>query len=156
MQVCTSMAAPWNVMEQLEKWLRVLQVFFCCFQNAAIHINIILYKYYLVHCTMYRTILTPFPCPLIGCESSVQVFRFYFIKQICFIMTDALSEKMSHQVFNLSLNSGKLARWENYSEPGLDFPSSPRRYSPTTQVLFTIFQIYSCKNKNALLSVPTF
>ena len=35
MQVCTSMAAPWNVMEQLEKWLRVLQVFFAtsCFQN---------------------------------------------------------------------------------------------------------------------------
>ena len=45
MQVCTSMAAPWNVMEQLEKWLRVLQVFFAtsCFLNAiSIHINIIL------------------------------------------------------------------------------------------------------------------
>ena len=25
-QVCTSMAAPWNVMAQLEKWLGVLQV----------------------------------------------------------------------------------------------------------------------------------
>ena len=25
-QVCTSMGAPWNVMDQLEKWLRVLQV----------------------------------------------------------------------------------------------------------------------------------
>ena len=44
MQVCTSMAAPWNVMEQLEKWLRVLQVFFATsfFLNATIHINITL------------------------------------------------------------------------------------------------------------------
>ena len=62
---------------------------------------------------------------------------FYFIIKI----NDTLSDTMLYQVFNLSFNSGKLSRWENYSEPGLDFPSSPRRYSPTTQVqlLLSVF-----------------
>jgi len=84
--VCTSMAAPWNVMEQLEKWLRVLQD----------HLDSL---------------------PL---------------------SADRVRE----------LRAGKLARWENYSEPGLDFPSSPRRYSPTTQ--FPLSDLSPCEEKTPL------
>jgi len=81
--VCTSMAAPWNVMDQLQKWIGVLQD----------HLD----------------------------------------------QLDLSGNRIRE------LRTAKQTRWETYSEPGCDFPSSPRRYTPTTQ--FPLTDLSPCEEK---------
>jgi len=81
--VCTSMATPWSVMDQLDKWIRVLQD----------HLDTLK------------------------------------------LSTDQIRE----------LRAAKQTRWETYTDPGCEFPSSPRRYTPTTQ--FTLSDLSPCDEK---------
>ena len=75
--ICTSMATPWSIMSELEKWVTVLED----------HLD---------------SLALP---------------------------GDRVRE----------LRAAKLRRWEDYTEPGNEFPSSPTRYTPTTQVKHTDF-----------------
>lgn len=81
--ICTSMSTPWSVMDQLHKWISVLQD-----RVDQLHLS-------------------------------------------------------ADQV--MELRSAKQARWETYSEPGCDFPSSPRRYTPTTQ--FPLSDLSPCESQ---------